>query len=85
MAEATGLRRTHCWGSNFELLSRMAALVSGLVRWNRPSRETAVPLTLRADKSSLERRVRSLAGAALAIASSAVAGLPPAAAHGAYS
>jgi ubiquinone/menaquinone biosynthesis C-methylase UbiE len=72
MAEATGLRCTHCWGSNFELLSRMAALVSGLLRGNRPSRGTDVPPTLLPDTPSRTRRMKSLAGAALAIASFAV-------------
>lgn len=69
MAEATGLRCTHCWGSNFEVLFRMESFVSRLLRGNRPSDGIAVPSASLQGARSLKRRLKRGAGAVLAIAS----------------
>ena len=69
MTEATGLKCTHCSGANFEVLLRMYGFVAQFLRGGRLSGETAVPSTSLPGAPSLKHRLKSGAGAALAMAS----------------
>jgi SAM-dependent methyltransferase len=66
MVEATGLKRTACWGSNFEVLFRVEARIMRQLRGNNSSRDGMIPKAPYNGQSSLESRLKSGAKAALA-------------------
>lgn len=60
MAEATGLKCTHSWGSNFEPLIRAAGVVSKLLRGTRETGSSCSPLASPGSSpQSLGRRFKS--------------------------
>jgi SAM-dependent methyltransferase len=69
MAKAAGLRCTHHWGSNFELLFSITSSLSRRLRANAKSAHAAAPQAAPCTAPSLKRRVKSAVMASLAAAS----------------
>lgn len=66
MVEATGLKCSYCWGSNYEVLFRVEASILRLLRGNKPPRDAMIPTAPHDGQISLKSRLKSGAKAALA-------------------
>jgi len=66
MVEAAGLRCSHCWGSNFEVLLRVEASILRQLRGNKPSEGAMIPSTRHNGQLSSKSRLKSGAKAVLA-------------------
>lgn len=69
MVEATGLKRVFCWGSNYEVVFRVQAGLVRLIRGNKRSPDSVVPMKPQAERRSLKARLAFGAKVALAICS----------------